>query len=55
VYNFGAMAETTGVAHTGASLHPDMEKMASRHGSSEPSPEILAGEADAELLGKSID
>jgi hypothetical protein len=49
------MAETTGIAQTGANMHPDMEKMASRYGASEPPPKILAGEADAELLGKSID
>lgn len=47
------MAETTVVAQTGASLHPDLEKMPSRHSASDPPLEILAGEADAELLGES--
>jgi hypothetical protein len=37
---------------TGASLHPDLEKIASRQAhSTVPHEELLAGEADAELLG----
>jgi hypothetical protein len=48
------MAEHTVTAQTGAILHPDMEKMASRHSASNPPPEFLTGEADAELLGKPI-
>lgn len=48
------MAKTTAVTQTGASLHPDLEKMASRHSRSDPPPEIMTGEADAELLGKPI-
>jgi hypothetical protein len=37
---------------TGASMHPDMEKIASRQAhSTVPHEELLAGEADAELLG----
>ncbi|KAH6662047.1 gaba permease [Halenospora varia] len=46
------MTSATG-AHTGASMHPDLEKMASRHPhSAAPPAELLAGEADAELLAK---
>jgi hypothetical protein len=45
------MADSTVVAHTGANPHSGMEKVASRHSAINGSPEILAGEADAELLG----
>lgn len=49
------MASTgTDTAATGASLHPDLEKIASRQAhSTVPHDELLAGEADAELLGMS--
>ena len=44
---------TTSAVQTGASLHPDLEKIASRQAhSTVPHDELLAGEADAELLGK---
>ncbi|TVY17244.1 GABA-specific permease [Lachnellula arida] len=46
------MAATSAV-QTGASLHPDLEKTASRQAhSTVPKDEILADEADAELLAK---
>jgi hypothetical protein len=46
------MASTSG-AQTGASLHPDLEKTATRRSHSNVPPEaLLAGEADTELLGK---
>ena len=42
----------TSAAQTGASLHPDLEKIASRQAhSTVPHDDQLAGEADAELLG----
>lgn len=46
------MAAPTAV-QTGASMHPDLEKIASKQvHSTVPQKELLAGEADAELLGK---
>ncbi|TVY75820.1 GABA-specific permease [Lachnellula suecica] len=46
------MASTDAV-QSGASMHPDMEKIASRQAASTvPHEELLAGEADAELLAK---
>jgi hypothetical protein len=39
---------------SGAALHPDLEKVVSRrsrHSSNVPDEALLAGEADAELLG----
>ena len=40
---------------SGAALHPDLEKSASRKSDKNvPPEELLAGEADAELLGKSM-
>jgi hypothetical protein len=47
------MMATTG-AQTGAALHPDLEKIASRQNGppAYSSSEALANEADAELLGK---
>ena len=46
------MTDTTG-AHTGAGMHPDLEKTTSRRSNSNvPPPELLAGEADTALLGE---
>jgi hypothetical protein len=40
-------------AQAGADFHPDVEKTASRHSRSNvPDEALLAGEADAELLGE---
>ncbi len=33
---------------------PDLEKTVSRHSQAHPPPELLASDADAELLGKSL-
>lgn len=38
-------------AQTGADMHSDVERVASRHSANAPPPATLAGEADAELLG----
>lgn len=44
----------TTVAQSGAGVHPDLEKTVSRRSHSNvPPPELLADEADAELLGES--
>lgn len=48
------MATTT---EPGAAMHPDLEKTASKRSrthSNVPDDALLAGEADAELLGKSL-
>jgi hypothetical protein len=42
-------------AHSGAAMHPDLEKTVSRRSrthSNTPDDALLAGEADAELLGE---
>jgi hypothetical protein len=52
VLEFPIMASKT-TGQSGAALHPDLEKTVSRHSHSNiPDEALLAGEADAKLLGK---
>lgn len=48
------MAEVPTSSETGAQLHPDLENVATKRSiHNAPPEELLAGEADAELLGES--